>query len=96
MDVLQVFHLSCPDRNELARRMRKRALKENRIDDASNEVIEHRIATYETETKSLYEFYGKERECEIDATQPPAKVLFDILARIMELPAWGEYRQLII
>ncbi len=34
VEVTQVFHLSCPDREELMRRMRKRALKDNRLDDA--------------------------------------------------------------
>ena len=43
IDVVQIFHLSCPDRQELARRMRKRALKDNRLDDANEEVIQRRI-----------------------------------------------------
>jgi adenylate kinase len=93
VDVLQVFHLSCPDRDELARRMRKRALKEGRMDDANEITIQHRITTYENETKELYEFYGGRREYEIDATQPPAKVLHDILGRIMQLPAWSEFNK---
>lgn len=91
MDVLQVFHLSCPNREELARRIRKRAIKENRLDDANESVIQNRITTYENETKPILEFYGNDHECVIDATQPPAKVLYDILSRIMELPAWNEY-----
>ena len=44
IQVEQVFHLSCPDRTELARRMRKRALKDNRMDDANEVVIQRRIA----------------------------------------------------
>lgn len=56
IEVHQVFHLSCPNRNELARRMRKRALKDNRIDDASDKVIDQRIATYEAETKPILDF----------------------------------------
>ncbi|MEZ5300152.1 MAG: hypothetical protein R3F11_05725 [Verrucomicrobiales bacterium] len=39
VDVLQVFHLTCPDRDELSRRLKKRALKDNRFDDASDTVI---------------------------------------------------------
>jgi adenylate kinase len=91
VDVIQVFHLSCPNRDELARRMRKRALKEGRMDDASELAIQHRISTYEQETKEVYEYYGGRREFEIDGTQPPAKVLHDILGRMMQLPAWGEF-----
>ena len=39
IDVKQVFHLSCPKREELVRRLRKRAIKDNRLDDANEEVI---------------------------------------------------------
>lgn len=35
VEIHQVFHLSCPNRDELARRLRKRALKDQRLDDAS-------------------------------------------------------------
>jgi adenylate kinase len=90
LDVLQVFHLSCPNRNELARRMRKRALKDNRIDDASDRVIDQRIATYEAETKPILEFYSKDRVTNIDATQSPIKVLSEIIDRVLELPEYQE------
>lgn len=88
IEVLQVFHLSCPNRDELARRMRKRALKENRMDDASDRVIDQRIATYEAETKPIIAFYPADRLTTIDATEPPVKVLSEILNRILALPAY--------
>jgi adenylate kinase len=90
IEVHQVFHLSCPNRNELARRIRKRALKENRIDDASDKVIDRRIATYEVETKPIFNFYPAEIVTMIDATQPPVKVLADIIQRITSLPVYDE------
>ena len=90
LDVLQVFHLSCPNRNELARRMRKRALKDNRMDDASDRVIDQRIATYEAETKPILEFYSQDRVTNIDATQSPIKVLSEIISRVIELPEYQE------
>ena len=90
IEVHQVFHLSCPDRNELARRMRKRALKDNRIDDASDKVIDQRIATYEAETKPILEFYPDELITTINATQPPVKVLADMIQRITSLPVYDE------
>lgn len=89
VQVHQVFHLSCPDRTELARRMRKRALKENRIDDASDQVISQRIATYEAETKPILEFYSDELVTEVDATQPPVKVVHDVLGKIVSLPVYA-------
>ncbi len=94
IDVLQVFHLSCPNRDELARRMRKRALKDNRIDDASDRVIDQRIATYEAETKPILAYYPEERVTTIDATQAPVKVLSEILNRILSLPEYNAVAKL--
>jgi adenylate kinase len=90
LEVHQVFHLSCPDRGELARRMRKRALKDNRLDDASDRVIQQRIATYEAETKPILEYYSEALVTEIDATQPPVEVLNDIISKIISLPVYKE------
>jgi len=90
LEIHQVFHLSCPNRDELARRMRKRALKENRMDDASDEVINRRISTYEAETKPILDYYSDELVTEIDASQAPAKVLHDILSKMMSLPVYEE------
>ncbi|MBV8898576.1 MAG: nucleoside monophosphate kinase, partial [Verrucomicrobia bacterium] len=53
IDVRQVFHLSCPNRDELVRRLRKRALKDNRLDDANEVVIRQRLETYDRETKPV-------------------------------------------
>ncbi len=92
IEVHQVFHLSCPNRDELARRMRKRALKDNRIDDASDKVIDQRIATYEAETKPILAFYPQDRITTIDATQPPVKVFFEIVQRIISLPIYEKMR----
>lgn len=94
IEVLRVFHLSCPDRTELARRLRKRALKDNRFDDASESVIQNRFATYEAETKPILEHYAGDRIVNIDASQPPAKVLYDILGGVMTLDAWKELEKL--
>jgi adenylate kinase len=78
IDVRRVFHLSCPNRDELVRRLRKRAIKDNRFDDASEEVIRKRLATFEEETKPVLNFYSSQ-VTNVDALQPPVKVLQDIL-----------------
>jgi adenylate kinase len=96
LEVHQVFHLSCPNRDELARRMRKRALKENRIDDASDKVIDQRIATYEAETKPILAYYPEDRIIDIDATQPPVKVFFEIVQRIISLPVYEKMKSQVI
>jgi adenylate kinase len=82
IDVEKVFHLSCPNRETLFSRLKKRALKDNRLDDANEEVIKRRLGIYEDDSKPVLSFYPKDRVCVVDATQPPAKVLFDILASV--------------
>ena len=80
--VRKVFHLSCPDREKLVERLRRRALKENRFDDASDEIIQKRLQTYDLESKPVLEYYGPARLETIDSTQYPYEVLRDILGRV--------------
>jgi adenylate kinase len=82
IDVEKVFHLSCPNRETLFARLKKRALKDNRLDDANEEVIKRRLETYDGESKPVLNHYSKGKITVVDATQPPAKVLFDILASV--------------
>src|SRR3979411_1790981 len=49
IEVKKVFPLSCPNRETLFSRLKKRALKDNRLDDANEQVIQRRLATYEAE-----------------------------------------------
>src|SRR3989440_6314676 len=80
IDVKRVVHLACPDRETLFGRLKKRALKDNRLDDANEEVIQRRLDIYEKESKPVLTHYPKDCVRVIDAMQPPAKVVFDILA----------------
>ncbi len=80
LDVKAVFYLHCPNFNFLVQRLQRRALKENRLDDANLDVIRHRLKVYEQETMPVLDFYGKKRVHRIDSTQTPIKVLRDILS----------------
>ena len=82
IDVERVFHLSCPSRDTLFSRLKKRALKDNRLDDANEEVIQKRLDIYETESKPVLGYYPKDCITVVDAMQPPSKVLFEILASV--------------
>jgi len=90
IDVKKVFLLSCPSRETLFYRLKKRALKDNRLDDANDQVIQRRLDTYETESKPVLSYYPKEMVTVVDATQPPSKVLFDILASMNGVDAQHE------
>jgi adenylate kinase len=85
LDVKAVFYLHCTNFDALVQRLQRRALKENRLDDANLDVIRHRLKVYDQETKPVLNFYGPKRVQRIDSTQTPVKVLRDILARIDKL-----------
>ena len=85
IDVKAVFFLSCSDQTKMIERLQRRALRENRLDDANLEIIKKRLDTYEHETKPVLDFYGPALVHTIDATQPPLDVLrriLDVIAKI--------------
>lgn len=79
LNVLCVLHLMCPDKEEMIKRLRRRALKENRADDAKEEVIRKRWEVYEGETFPVLEHYSKNIIKSVDATGSPGRVLQHIL-----------------
>lgn len=81
--VLKIIHLVCPDKEKMIERLRRRALKENRADDAKEEVIRKRWAVYERETFPVLECYDKANIAEVSAMGSPANVLQQILGHIV-------------
>ena len=79
IEVLKIAHLSCSDENAMFERLRRRALKENRYDDADEKVIRKRWEVYEQETRPVLEHYPKDTIVEVDSLGSPARVLRDIL-----------------
>jgi adenylate kinase len=80
--VHRVFHLECPDKTKVYDRLKRRALKENRLDDINEEVIKQRQQVYEEETEPVLEFYGRKLVTRVDSSQLPYQVLRDILTDI--------------
>ena len=85
LDVKAVFYLSCADKAKMIERLQRRALRENRLDDANLEVIRKRLETYEHETKPVLDYYGPAIVHTIDATQRQVTVLRSILDTIAKL-----------
>ena len=83
IDVKHIFHLSCPDRDKLVARLKNRALKENRLDDANEEIIRNRLAIYEAESKPMLQYYKKLARHDIDASLSPVEVLYRILGGVL-------------
>ena len=89
IEVLKIFHLYCPERCTLVERLKKRALKDNRLDDANEEIIRKRLDTYETETKPILGHYDPALIHTVDATESPAHVLWEILGVITGMSSRG-------
>jgi adenylate kinase len=86
IDVEQVFHLECSDWERMAQRLKRRALKQNRLDDASDDVIRRRWQVYEAETRPVLAHYPTEMIERVDALGTPIEVLHDILGRLLKKP----------
>ena len=85
LDVRAVFNLTCSELQKMVERLQRRALRENRLDDANLNVIQARLETYEKETKPVLDFYGPNLVHTIDSTQTPVNVLRDILRIIAQV-----------
>jgi len=86
IDVKAIFNLFCPQVDKLVARLQRRALKENRLDDANVDVIRARLETYKRETRAVLECYPDTIIHQIDSTQEPLLVLLDILRVVARIP----------
>lgn len=89
VNVRCVIHLVCRDMDAMLMRLRRRALRENRPDDAREDVIRRRWEVYESETRPVLDFYPSEVIHEVDAIGSPANVLQHILQAIV--PIYDEH-----
>src|SRR5213078_3379694 len=85
LDVVKVIYLVCADMKKMVERLRRRALKENRFDDANDKVIQHRLEVYERDTHPVLEHYPKEKVVKIDATMSQIRVLQGIMDIIVPI-----------
>jgi len=85
LDVRAVIHFHCPDPARLIERLQRRALRENRLDDAKVDVIRDRLDTYGKDTRPVLEFYGSAVLREVDGTRKPEAVLRDVLGILLTL-----------
>ena len=85
LDVKGLLHLACLDKAKMIERLQRRALRENRLDDANLEVIKKRLDTYDNETKPVVDYYGPKLVHQIDSSEHPVKVLRQILDVVVKL-----------
>jgi len=85
IDVVKVIHLVCNDMTKMIERLRRRALKENRFDDANDVVIRKRLEVYERDSAPVLDYYPPEKIVRIEATMSQISVLTEILKILVPL-----------
>jgi adenylate kinase len=83
IQILKVIHLVCRDEDAMIQRIRQRALKENRIDDAKEDIIRRRWDIYRTDTQPVLEHYSERLVAKVNAVASHVEVLSDILQIII-------------
>lgn len=83
LKVLKIVHLVCRDEDKMIERLRRRAIKENRFDDAREDVIRKRWEVYKQETYPVLKFYDKSLIAEVEAMDSPGEVLIRVLREIV-------------
>ena len=69
--------------------MRRRALHENRLDDANEDVIRQRFSEYDAETKPVLDYYPKDLIHRVDTTGTPIEVLMGVAQAVHTTEATG-------
>ena len=85
LEVLHVIHLDCQDKEDMIRRIQKRAIQSNRADDANESVIRHRFEVYQEFSAPVLEYYSDDIISSIEASGSPAEVLKRILEAVISV-----------
>lgn len=89
LHVAKIIHLVCSNEDAMIHRIRRRAIRENRVDDANEAIIRHRLEVYQQQTQPVLDCYPKEMISQIDAMGSPAEVLYTLLSHI--IPVQNEH-----
>ncbi|MFK7821822.1 MAG: adenylate kinase family protein [Planctomycetaceae bacterium] len=85
MDVRLVVHLVCRDEEKMIRRIRDRAAREHRVDDAREEVVRHRFEVYRQQSAPVLNCYPPDMIVDVPADGSPAEVMRDLLNKMIPI-----------
>ena len=83
LDVKCVVHLSCNDEQAMIDRICRRAILEDRPDDASQSVIRRRFEVYHSETEPVLQYYPTDIIKTVESTGIHAEVLLQCLQHLV-------------
>lgn len=79
LEIHRVIYLKCSDEEDMIHRIRRRAIRDNRTDDANESIIRRRFDIYREVTAPVLQQYDSAIVYEVDANGSPAEVLNAIL-----------------
>jgi adenylate kinase len=79
VDVRRIVRLYCGDEEQMIHRIKRRAIRENRVDDANEQVIRQRFKVYHDQSAPVLSHYPQDMIFQVDAMQSPAEVLLRVL-----------------
>ncbi len=79
IEVKLALKLVCASRKVLLERIKRRAVKENRLDDACDEVILNRLMVYQEQSEPMLQYFQDEKTRAIEASKPPLTVNAQIM-----------------
>ena len=85
LEILQVINFQCTDEEEMIHRMRRRAIRENRADDANEDVIRNRFSVFKEKSAAVLECYPAEIISTVNANGSPAEVLSRLLEAVVPM-----------
>jgi len=85
LNVTALFYMCSANFENLVKRLQRRALKDNRLDDANLDVIRARLKTYEQETKPVLNYYGKKIVHRINTDGTPTETFAKVMRRVVKL-----------
>jgi adenylate kinase len=83
LDILQVINLACGDVENMIHRLRRRAIRENRADDANEDVIRQRFQIFAETSAPVLKQFPPEIIQTIEANGSPAEVFKEVLSAVI-------------
>ena len=85
MDVKLVIHLVCRNEERMIKRIRARAEREHRVDDAREEIVRHRFDVYREQSSPVLNCYPGDMIVDVPADGTPAEVMHELLNHLIPI-----------
>lgn len=83
IDVLKIIYLETADIDKMVARLKARAIKSGRVDDADEKIIRNRMTVYADETAPVLGCYSKSLVASIEADQSIIRVFSGVVAALV-------------